>query len=151
MLYRLTNCIYASVIVERLNCRFDLDLELDLVRKLREGRPRLQVRRLKQSSDGSIDLFVSPPICDVVVDWCRRAPQIPQLLQRNAQLTTQTDPLQWSCGYSRGPMCVDRRIVPIRRSNRPSDRNNFLEAPAHGRERDCPICGTNDDRSINHC
>jgi hypothetical protein len=75
--------------IECVNCRFDLDL--DLVREIREGRPRLQVRRLKQSADGSIDLFVSPPIRDIVADWCRRVPQIPQLIQRNAQLTTQTD------------------------------------------------------------
>jgi hypothetical protein len=103
MLYRLTNRIFASVMVERLNYRSDLDLDPDLVRELREGRTRLQVRRLKQSADESIDLFVSPPICDQVADWCRRAPQIPQLIQRNPQLTTQTDTLQWSCGCSRWP------------------------------------------------
>jgi hypothetical protein len=84
--YRVVNRILGSVMVDGVNCGFGA------VRQLRERGlcvrvARLGLVRLEPRPDGFQDVFVAPRMRDAVAEWCRRAPRIPALLERDAAVT----------------------------------------------------------------
>jgi hypothetical protein len=87
--YRVVNRILGTIMIGGINCGFGA------VRQLRERETRVRVGRLglvyfSRAADGQDDVYISPRMRDAISEWCRRAPAIPLLIERDKPFTVES-------------------------------------------------------------
>jgi hypothetical protein len=87
--YRVAHRILGTIMVDGINCGFGV------VRTLDERHARLRVGRLglihfSPGDDGQSDVLISPRMRDAILEWCRRAPAIPLLIERDRPFTIES-------------------------------------------------------------
>jgi hypothetical protein len=87
--FRVANRILGTIMIGGVNCG------LGVVRQLNVGDERIRVGRLgliriTRRPNGYDDLFISARVRDAIVEWCRRAPALPRLIEGDRPLTTES-------------------------------------------------------------